>query len=415
MTDPKMALTKFSDVYRAKSAVAVAVGELGAVGDGGAGGGGVVEALAVGPRFREMAVALATSGSVREQDEATLVQIQTEYSISSVEELVALSRVDRKRGGKLLARVGIKGQTVKQLTASFSKTAGGEEELSDWSRYERFEYNTGLELDLDNPPPDEPAAFGAIAAPAGFGAPAPGGPQPPGPPPPPQVTVSLIDTYMSAIRDQGLRGTCTAFAGVACLEYYQRRFGGHTSDLSEQFAYWNMVTNTGGHALVPMFQRLQADGTCTEFMWPYYRQEIAGNDAQGEPPPGAIDQARAYRPKAVLQIAPRDVGAIRSAIAGFHPVAIGIPVFPSWYESAVVRKYGNITVPLPGEVPEKIGHAITLVGFEDNPDYAGGGYFIVRNSWGHNWATAGVFGPGYGTIPYRYIANFNWDAWHVAA
>jgi C1A family cysteine protease len=83
--------------------------------------------------------------------------------------------------------------------------------------------------------------------------------------------------------------------------------------------------------------------------------------------------------------------------------------------SPVVRKYGNITVPLPGEVPDKIGHAVALVGYEDSPEFAGGGYFIVRNSWGYNWATEGVFGPGYGTIPYRYIERFNWDAWCVVS
>ena len=94
-------------------------------------------------------------------------------------------------------------------------------------------------------------------------------------------------------------------------------------------------------------------------------------------------------------------------------VGIGIPVYQSWMQSAVVRKYGNITMPIPGEVPESIGHAVALAGFEDDPQFAGGGYFIVRNSWGLNWGTASPLGSGYGTLPYRYLAQFNWDAWCI--
>lgn len=403
MIDPKMALTKFSEVYEARSAVAAESLSFGAP----AHRERVAAESAVRPRFRDMAFSLAASGSVHEQDQAVLVQLQSQYSISSVEEVVAIVRVG-KDAAKSLARAGLRQQTVRSLASAFRKTPVGREELTDWSRYERLEYTTGFDIDL-NKPPAAPAAFGAMAPGALGAAPAPAAPAS-------SATVSLIDANMSPIRDQGRRGTCTAFAGIACLEYYERRFGGHSSDLSEQFAYWNMVKRDKAHSLVAMFPRLKTDGTCTERTWPYYPTEIAGNDSQDPPPPGAATEAKTYRPKQVLQLtSPRDISAIRKAIAEFHPVAIGIPVYPSWYESAVVRKYGNITVPLPGEVPDQVGHAITLVGFEDNPDYAGGGYFIVRNSWGKNWATAGVFGPGYGTIPYRYIADFNWDAWHVAA
>ncbi len=96
-------------------------------------------------------------------------------------------------------------------------------------------------------------------------------------------------------------------------------------------------------------------------------------------------------------------------------VGIGIPVYNSWMNSPVVRVYGNITAPLPGEVPQSTGHAVALVGYADDPEFADGGYFIVRNSWGNAWTSQGVFGPGYGTIPYRYITGFNSDAWCIVA
>jgi C1A family cysteine protease len=222
--------------------------------------------------------------------------------------------------------------------------------------------------------------------------------------------VNLIPRFGS-IRDQAHRQTCTAFAAVACLELAIRNTAG-VVDLSEQFAYWNMVKYTGQHNLVSIFPLLKT-GVCLESVWPYYTSEIPGNDAQDPPPPNAVPTAVGYHCKDVLQLPPRDVTAIQQAIAQDRAVAIGIPVYASWKDSAVVRKYGNITVPVQDEVPERIGHAIALVGFQDDANYAGGGYFIVRNSWDSYWAEQSVLGAGYGTIPYLYITNFNWDAWCI--
>jgi hypothetical protein len=149
--------------------------------------------------------------------------------------------------------------------------------------------------------------------------------------------------------------------------------------------------------------------------WPYYSKPIGGNDSQGPAPTQAVAEAAGYRCGVVRQLPARSVGAIRDEVQKRRLVGIGIPVYKSWFKSGIVRERGNITVPLPGEVPDPVGHAIALVGFADDPDYAGGGYFIVRNSWGNNWGTKSVFGSGYGTIPYRYITFFNWDAWCIAA
>ena len=36
--------------------------------------------------------------------------------------------------------------------------------------------------------------------------------------------------------------------------------------------------------------------------------------------------------------------------------------------------------------------------------------FIFRNSWDVTWAFESPYGPGYGSLPYPYIAQDGWEA-----
>jgi C1A family cysteine protease len=327
--------------------------------------------------------------------DAVFDDLAANLSITTVEELVALSMV----GDGVFDRVAGGTPALQPIVEQYRSSPEGAREIATWSRYVDREYTTGYHLDLTAPP-----VAGEVGSPSS---------------PAPAVTpteVSLVDEHLSPIRDQAQRGTCTAFAALACLEYHEHRFAGHAgTDLSEQFAYWNMVEQRPHHDLVSMFMGLRNDGACTEHTWPYVSTEQPGNDGQGPPPAAAPAEAAEHRAPAARQLPARDVDEIKRTIAGARPVAIGIPVYASWFASAVVRKYGNITVPLPGEDPEPIGHAVALVGFSDDGQFAGGGYFVVRNSWDGQWGTESVFGPGYGTIPYRYVERCNWDAWCVSS
>jgi C1A family cysteine protease len=56
-------------------------------------------------------------------------------------------------------------------------------------------------------------------------------------------------------------------------------------------------------------------------------------------------------------------------------------------------------------------HAVVAVGYQDSPSSPGGGYFILRNSWGITRAYESPYGAGYGTIPYQYISDDAWEAY----
>jgi len=46
-----------------------------------------------------------------------------------------------------------------------------------------------------------------------------------------------------------------------------------------------------------------------------------------------------------------------------------------------------------------------LVGYQDDVAVPGGGYFMVRNSWGEGWASESDLAAGYARLPYKYIAD----------
>src|SRR6185295_7075758 len=332
--------------------------------------------------------------------EGALEKLQA-HSNTTCEEVVALATIDRDLGTTFVRDLDLSPSWVERLEEGLASTAAGATELQDWKRYDQFDSAYGLDLG-ETAEPDAPAPQDLGASAALLGAPA---SKPAG--------INWIDPILPPIRDQMDRGTCVAFASVACLEYHLGLQAGKPQDLSEQFAYWNMVRSTGQHNLRSGFPLLRDSGVCRDATWHYYGKEIAGNDSQDPAPENAASEALNLRCTEGLQLSARSIADLKEALAARRLIAIGIPVYRSWMKSAAVRKYGNITLPVPGEVPENIGHAIALVGYQDDEDFAGGGYFVVRNSWDHYWGTESPFGSGYGTLPYRYIERFNWDAWCI--
>lgn len=59
-----------------------------------------------------------------------------------------------------------------------------------------------------------------------------------------------------------------------------------------------------------------------------------------------------------------------------------------------------------GAVDPHGGHAMTIVGYKKDNTIAGGGYFIVRNSWGENWGDR-----GYGYLPFDHCRVHLCAAW----
>ncbi len=217
-------------------------------------------------------------------------------------------------------------------------------------------------------------------------------------------------------RNQGSRGTCVAHASAALRELMEIQAGMATAkdiNLSEQFIYWWCKNKDGIPSADGTYPHLGVEclaqmGTVTEERWSYNDQRQTPDDSQGPPPAGALDEAWRWRLKRMIRLDPHDVKGIKTALAAGKPVAFAIPVFSSWYYSRVTRRVGKINPPFPGERANG-AHALCLVGYVDDDQAPGGGYFLLRNSWG-SWGYDNPQAAGCGAIPYAFLATHNMTA-----
>lgn len=221
-------------------------------------------------------------------------------------------------------------------------------------------------------------------------------------------SVRLMDELFP-VRDQGERGTCVAFASVALREHLAKC----SRELSEQFLYWvckqlDGLPDTPGTYLHTAMSVLGTQGVCSQDTCPYNPEVIPGNEAQEKPSPEAFEEAADFIMSNTRTVVPNCVNHYKQMLAGDEdvtgmPVAIVSLVFSSWYRSAATHQTGKITLPLPGEEPLPGGHAMLIVGYQDDSSVPGGGYFIVRNSWSEEWAAQSPEAPGHAMMPYAYV------------
>lgn len=214
---------------------------------------------------------------------------------------------------------------------------------------------------------------------------------------------------MQPIRNQGQRGTCVAHAAVAVLECLEQRRLSDGLDLSEQYLYWCCKENDGSPNAPGTYIRVAtahtvSNGVPLEADWPYNPLQVPGNEAQGPVPAAAAAGASSHQAAATVPVPRRSSADVRRFVSEGIPVCISIPVFAKW-----INPSGKIPMPIP-TAPLLGGHAMTVVGSQIDLTAPGGGFFIVRNSWGVEWASASPFQAGYGFLPYDYIDAYGWES-----
>lgn len=263
-----------------------------------------------------------------------------------------------------------------------------------------------------------------------------------------RVKIEELETYRTAAAEVSA-GKIPSDPDLAQLAVHVGE--GRLDDLSKAWRKVRIEKDGGSNAKY-VFRVLENYGICSYDFWPYAREQIdlldeVNDFTERAVPPGADADAKRRRLNDEYYIfpSPNNVEEIKSYLAGSArykpmPVYIGALVFskegkclPLENEVLYMPKVEVVEISsiecdvekirldddeykIKSADPDTIktvgkidvidmhpdgGHAMLLVGYEDDESVPGGGYFIVRNSWGENWGNG-----GYAKMPYAYAELF---------
>jgi C1A family cysteine protease len=225
--------------------------------------------------------------------------------------------------------------------------------------------------------------------------------------------------WCSPIEDQGLLNSCTAHAGVALMEYAEKKIADSYTDASPLFLYRvtrNLMQREGdsGASVRDTIKAMVAFGVCPEEHWPYNE-----NNLDEEPTAFCYSFAENYKTIKYFrldygQISPYTLlSQVKVLLASEIPCIFGFTLYNSVYDEVNTLR-GHI--PLPNKRSKVIGgHTVVAVGYHDSKiienenSEPSKGALLIRNSWGTSWGQG-----GYGWLPYDYIMKgLTADWWSI--
>jgi len=208
---------------------------------------------------------------------------------------------------------------------------------------------------------------------------------------------------MTPVKDQGKRGTCTAFTVAGLAEWIEKKKTGKDIDLSEQFLF--DVTKvldelarfySHGSTIRTAMKALQKKGICEEKFFKYepkarqdiYKTQVPSREAFKDAAKRKIEKYRS-----VVRV----VTEIEKAVYNVGPLPGGVRLYRDFRHS---RKTGIL--PPPKTSKDKfINHGILVVGYDRKRKL-----IEVKNSWGEDYGDE-----GYSWIPYDYFPNHVLSFW----
>jgi C1A family cysteine protease len=203
--------------------------------------------------------------------------------------------------------------------------------------------------------------------------------------------------YCSAVSDQLNLGACGGFTIAEGLGEFLRIKESKKVELSALWVYQKVLLMTysfgvdRGITLRDGMKVASKQGIALDSDWPY---DISKFKVR---PPVEVDQ-RALNNKLTTYHRLYTLKDIKYSISEGYGCAIGFMVRRS-FES--IKSDGKMKMPSFWEA-RLGGHAVFVVGYKDDPSWKGGGYLIIKNSWGTYWGDVGYF-----YMPYAYVNPIN--------
>ena len=187
---------------------------------------------------------------------------------------------------------------------------------------------------------------------------------------------------LQPIRDQGGQGTCYA-QSVACVkEWQEKKDYGFNNHFSPQFFYNNRKNDSAGMYSRDVMKLMKQVGICFEESYPYGKIENRNKISKK-----IYEEAKNHIIKGYARI--YKIFILKESLYKNGPCLITFPVYNYGPEFWIKQ---NNNIDMIG------GHAVTIIGYNETG-------FIIRNSWGTNWANNGY-------SIYKYIDwGKHWEIW----
>jgi C1A family cysteine protease len=213
----------------------------------------------------------------------------------------------------------------------------------------------------------------------------------------------------SPVRDQLDLGACTAFSLTAMGEEMQTPFGkgGKFAILSPLWLYYQerflegTVNQDAGASIRDGLKTMVKLGCALESAWKYDPKKFMKA-------PSKTANTSALKHKIASYHRVTGLIGLRTAIAMGNGAVIGIQVYSSFEDDKATQ---TGIIPMPDTEDEELlgGHAVYACGYYPEPTAPGGGYILIKNSWGKAWGDGGFAHLAYAYINSQLVSDM-WTA-----